>query len=93
MFFSHPGLIPPIVAKEALQIADPLRAVQLQGDRLDVLSLRVAQEPLQVKLEQFGRFDPSKGRAEQRDEFAQFLSDRFHIGYAQLALGRQLGFP
>ena len=93
MLFSHPRLIPLIIAQEALQIADPFRAVQLQGDRLDVLSLRVAQQPLEVKLEQFCRFDPSKGRAEEGDEFAQFLADGFQIFDAQLALGRELGFP
>src|SRR5437667_7558732 len=50
--FSHPRLIPLVVAHEPLEIAHPIWAVQSQGDRLDVLSFRVTQQPLHMKFKQ-----------------------------------------
>ena len=91
--FSHPRLIPLVVAHEPLEIAHPIWAVQSQGDRLDVLSFRVTQQPLHMKFKQLRRFDPPKGVVEQSAELAQFLADLFHICHAQFTLGRELRFP
>ena len=64
VLLAQPRLVPVAVAQEALQVAHPFRAGQLQGDRFDVLAFRVAQEALQIQFQQPNRFAPAKGRSE-----------------------------
>src|SRR5262245_42203031 len=41
VLLAHPGFVPFIVADKALQVTDPLRPFQLQGDGFHVLALSV----------------------------------------------------
>src|SRR6266581_6087872 len=89
----QPGLIPLVIADEALEIAHALRTVQLQSHRLDILAFGVAQQSLQIQLTQLPRFSSPKRVAKQFRKLTEFPAHAFHLFDAQLELRRQLRFP
>jgi hypothetical protein len=76
-----------------LEIAHLVRPVQPQGNRLHILTFRIAQEPLQVQFKQLPGFFSPEGFVEQRRELGQLRTDLFHICLAQLTVERRVRFP